>query len=70
MGVLDFQQMLTQAVWVREVADTLLQLPHLTQLEVGHITKGKGSVKNIVEYVKLPDDQKKGLAELSEQQKG
>jgi len=70
LGVLDFQQQLTQAIMVREPADSLYQLPHLTAAEMGHITKGKGSVKSILEYCRLPDEQKKGLAGLGEEEKG
>ena len=69
LGVLDFQQQLTQAIMVREPADSLYQLPHLTAVEMGHITKGKGSVKSILDYCRLPDEQKKGLAGLGEAEK-
>lgn len=69
LGVLDLQQQLTQAIMVREPSDALYQLPHLTATEVGHITKGKGSVKSISDYCRLPDDQKKGLATMTEGEK-
>ncbi len=49
--------------------DTLYQLPHLTALEVGHITKGKGSIKGIAEYLRVADDAKKGLADFAPQRR-
>lgn len=49
--------------------DTLYQLPHLTAAELGHITKGKAAAKGILDYLRVPDDAKKGLAELSPQQR-
>lgn len=40
-------------------------------MQVGHIIKGKGkqSVRSISDYLKMSDDQKKGLAELSEKER-
>lgn len=54
----------------QEAHDNLYQLP-LTDHEVGHIIKGKGkqSVRSIADYLRLPDDQKKGLADLSDKDK-
>lgn len=69
LSVLDLQQMLTQAIWVRESTDALLQLPHLSNEEVLHISRGKGACKSLIDYLKQPDEQKKGLADLTPQQK-
>lgn len=40
-------------------------------VQVGHIIKGKGkqSVRTISDYLKMPDDQKKGLSELGEKER-
>lgn len=64
---IEFGQFVTQAMWVKD--STLLQLPHFTQEEVSHAEKGKGGAKDIVEYCNLPDDQKKGMANFTEEQK-
>jgi hypothetical protein len=42
---------------VQEGSDTLLQLPHLTSTEVGHIVKGKGSCRSIADYLKVRQNQ-------------
>jgi translocation protein SEC63 len=64
---IEFGQYMTQAMWVKD--STLLQLPHFTQEEVKHCEKGKGKASTIVEYREIPDDQKKGMATFSEEQK-
>jgi len=67
LACIRFGQYLTQALWVKD--SHLLQLPHFTDVEVGHVHKGKHAVKDIRKYIELPDDQKKGLADFSDQQK-
>jgi len=49
----------------------LLQLPHFTNEEVKHAQKGKGGGKitNVLDYKALDDDQKKGMADFTEEQK-
>jgi translocation protein SEC63 len=46
-----------------------MQLPHFTSQEVAHCIKGKGAVKSIGEYICQDDEQKKGLAKMSDQQR-
>ncbi|VEU38922.1 unnamed protein product [Pseudo-nitzschia multistriata] len=67
MNCIEFGQYLTQAMWVKD--SSLLQLPHFTEEEVKHAEKGKGKAANIVEYRDQPDDQKKGMATFTEEQK-
>jgi translocation protein SEC63 len=67
MKCIEYGQFLTQAMWVRD--SSLLQLPHFTEEEVKHASKGKGKANNITEYRALDDDAKKGMATFSEEQK-
>lgn len=67
VNAIEFSQFMTQALWVKD--HSLMQLPHFTEKEVGHATKGKGSVKNLAEYLRLDDEQKKGLANMSDVQR-
>ena len=67
MHCIEYGQYLTQAMWVKD--SSLLQLPHFTEEEVKHAEKGKGKASNIVEYMALEDDQKKGMANFSAEQK-
>jgi translocation protein SEC63 len=67
MHCIEFAQLINQAMWVKD--SSLLQLPHFTQEEVKHCEKGKGKANSIVEYREIPDDQKKGMATFTEEQK-
>jgi translocation protein SEC63 len=68
MNCIEFGQYVTQGIWVKD--STLLQLPHFTEEEVKHCERGKNAKSaNISEYRALPDDQKKGMADFSEEQK-
>lgn len=67
INCIEYSQYLTQAMWVKD--STLLQLPHFTAEEVKHCEKGKQKVSNITQYREQPDDQKKGMADFTEEQK-
>merc|ERR1712032_955141 len=69
MNCIEFGQYLTQAIWVKD--STLLQLPHFTNVEVKHAQKGKGKGKttNVLDYKALDDNQKKGMADFTDEQK-
>lgn len=69
LNCIEFGQYVTQAIWVRD--NPLLQLPHFTQEEVKHCEKGKASTRanSIQKYRQIPDDQKKGMANFTEDQK-
>ena len=67
LNCIEFGQFVTQAMWVRD--SDLLQLPHFTPAEVKHVDKAKTKANKVVQYRKLADEQKKGLADFNEEQK-
>jgi len=67
MNCIEFGQYVAQAMWVKD--SSLLQLPHFTPEEISHCEKGKGKAANILEYREIPDDQKKGMANFTDEQK-
>jgi len=67
LNCIEFGQMITQACWVRD--SNLLQLPYLTSGEIKHIEKAKTKANNIAAYRALADEQKKGMADFTEEQK-
>jgi len=67
MNCIEFGQHVTQAMWVKD--SSLLQLPHFTDVEVKHAEKGKGKATNILDYKALENDQKKGMADFTAEQK-
>eukprot|EP00934_Nitzschia_sp_Nitz4_P008492 Nitzschia sp. Nitz4//scaffold16_size188269//73139//75504//NITZ4_001791-RA/size188269-processed-gene-0.14-mRNA-1//1//CDS//3329538517//8482//frame0 len=64
---IELGQYITQAMWVKD--STLLQLPHFTPEEVKHCATGKAKAGSILEYRAMPEDQRKGMANFTEQQK-
>jgi len=64
---INFGQYLAQACWIKD--STLLQLPYFTEEEVKHVMSGKQSVKNLEKYLKQPNESKKGVADLTQEQK-
>jgi len=67
MNGIQFSQYITQALWLKD--SNLMQLPHITEEEIKHVVKGKSGVKTLSKYIAIPDDEKKGLADLSSEQK-
>mmetsp|Transcript_32111 Transcript_32111/g.53062 ORF Transcript_32111/g.53062 Transcript_32111/m.53062 type:complete len:641 (+) Transcript_32111:103-2025(+) len=67
INCIEFGQYITQGCWVKD--SDLLQLPYFTQEEVKHVQKAKTKADSIASYRALPDEQKKGLADFTEQQK-
>jgi translocation protein SEC63 len=67
INCIEFGQYVTQGMWVKD--SSLLQLPHFTEAEVKHCDSGKGKTADIVEYRTIADDEKKGLADFSKEQK-
>jgi len=69
LNCIDFGQLIAQACWTKD--NSLLQLPHFTEEEVNHCIKGKAAnrANNLLEYVAQPDENKKGLANMTEEQK-
>jgi len=64
---IQFSQYMTQACWLKD--NNLMQLPHFTSVEVQHVMKGKTGVKSLSKYINIPDDEKKGLADMAEEHK-
>jgi len=66
---IELSQCITQGIWTKD--STLMQLPHFTAEEVKHCEKGKGAnrVKDLAAYLKIPDESKKGLADMTEEDK-
>ncbi len=68
INCIQFGQYVTQACWTKD--STLMQLPHFTQKELKHATDGKKNVvKTIDKYIELADEDKRGLKDMSEEQK-
>ena len=68
MNCIQFGQYITQACWTKD--STLMQLPHFTQKELKHALDGKkNNAKTIDAYIKVPDEDKRGLKEMTEEQK-
>jgi translocation protein SEC63 len=66
LSAITFSQSMIQALWDQS---PLLQLPHLTESEIKHIPKSSKSTNTMIDYLKTPDDQKKGLAHFTDEQK-
>ena len=68
LNCIQFGQFVTQACWTKD--STLMQLPHFTQKELKHATDGKKNVaKTMQQYIAIPDEEKKGLKDMTEEQK-
>lgn len=67
MNGIQFSQYITQALWLKD--GNLMQLPHVTEEEIKHVVKGKNGVKTLAKYIAIPDDEKKGLADMASEQK-
>jgi len=67
--IIEFNQYLTQGMWIKD--STLLQLPHFTDEEVKHSSQGKGAnvAKTLNKYREIKDEDKKGMANFTEQQR-
>lgn len=70
MAIIEFNQRLTQGLWVKE--SNLLQIPHFTDVEVGHCRRGQKKVGSLGEYItaaeSLTSDNLKGLRDFTPQQ--
>jgi len=69
VNCIEYGQYIAQACWTKD--NSLLQLPHFTNAEAVHSVKAKASNRaiNLAQYVKLPDENKKGLANMSDEEK-
>jgi len=64
MQIIKFSQFLTQGLWIDD-KEGFLQLPHFTKKEASHAKKGNKGIKGIRDFIALPQDQRKGLKNLS-----
>merc|ERR1719359_1278436 len=64
--VINFIQRLTQCVWDKE--SSFMQLPYFTEKEANIASKGKNNF-TLRQYIALPDEEKKGLKDFTEDQK-
>ena len=62
LNCIRFSQLMVQGMWLKD--SELLQLPHFTEKEVKHVV-----AKSIAEYMKIPNGQKRGLKDFTEEQK-
>lgn len=68
ISTIRFSQCLVQALWTN--SHSLEQLPHFGEQEIKAVTKGpKPQAKTLGDYLKVPDADKKGLSQLSDEQK-
>ena len=67
MNIIKFSQFLTQGLWLQD--HPMLQLPHFTRREASQVFRGKKAVKTLREYLALPEEDRKGLANFDEDQK-
>lgn len=67
LNCIKFGQYMTQACWSSD--NSLLQLPHFTENEIKHVVNGKKGVKTLEKYLAIPDEEKRGLADMTEEQK-
>lgn len=72
VAVIKLSQCMVQALWT--TSNSLEQLPHLTEAGIKAITsktgsKGSAQAKTLGEYLAVPDAEKKGLGDLSSEDK-
>jgi translocation protein SEC63 len=68
LNCIQFGQFVTQACWTKD--STLMQLPHFTEKELKHALEGKkNNAKTLDKYIAVPDEEKRGLKEMSAEQK-
>eukprot|EP00602_Paraphysomonas_sp_CaronLab_P011137 CAMPEP_0185040402 /NCGR_PEP_ID=MMETSP1103-20130426/38433_1 /TAXON_ID=36769 /ORGANISM="Paraphysomonas bandaiensis, Strain Caron Lab Isolate" /LENGTH=583 /DNA_ID=CAMNT_0027579695 /DNA_START=292 /DNA_END=2043 /DNA_ORIENTATION=+ len=66
IATIKFSQCLIQRLWHTD--SSLLQLPHFTEAEVKGASR-KGQVKFLRDYLNLPDEEKRGLAKVSDEER-
>ena len=68
IATIKFSQCVIQGLW--HDSSSLLQIPHITDAEVKHMTRGgKNAVKTLCDYLHVKDEEKKGLNDLDEDKK-
>ncbi|OQS02609.1 translocation protein SEC63 [Thraustotheca clavata] len=67
INVIEFQQHITQALWVKD--SPLLQLPHFTENEVKHTMTGKNAIRTLQQFINTPEEDRRGMKNMSEEEK-
>ncbi len=67
LNVIDFMQLLTQRLWVKN--SSFLQLPYFTASEVKHATTGKKGALSLRDYIQQSPADRKGLNKFSDDQR-
>ncbi|KAF0732453.1 hypothetical protein Ae201684P_014650 [Aphanomyces euteiches] len=67
INAIEFEQHISQALWIKD--SSLLQLPHFTEAEVKAAVVGKNAVRSLAQFIELPEDDRKGMAKMSEEEK-
>eukprot|EP01041_Mallomonas_annulata_P005476 gene5476-11016_t len=68
LSCIRFSQCLIQGLWHSD--HSLMQLPHFTETELKHVTRGaKVQAKTLSEYLRVEDAEKKGLAKFNDEEK-
>ena len=67
INVVEFQQYLTQALWVKD--STLKQLPHFTDAEVRHCVSGKQPIKTLAQFLRTDPENRKGMSKFTDAEK-
>merc|ERR1719401_2017691 len=65
--MIEFRRSLIQALDVK--SSQLFQIPHFNEEILKHVHRGKNSVSNLVDFISKAADQRKGLAEMTDQQR-
>lgn len=70
LNCIQFGQYVTQACWNTSSKESeLMQLPHFTEKELKLCRKGKNPITSLAQYLELKDDERKGLKDMTEDQK-
>ncbi|KAF0718470.1 Aste57867_1674 [Aphanomyces stellatus] len=67
INAIEFEQHISQALWIKD--SSLLQLPHFTENEVKAAIVGKNAIRSLAQFIELPEDERKGMAKMSEDEK-
>ncbi|OII72658.1 hypothetical protein cand_011860 [Cryptosporidium andersoni] len=68
MAILSFRRALIQAL-DGSPNSAFLQIPYITDTEIYHIKKGRNAAKTLVDFINQSSSERKGLADLTEDQK-
>ena len=67
INVIDFMQLMTQALWVKD--SSLRQLPNFKDEEIKHCMSGKGGTKTITDFIASSPETRKGMNNFSDEER-